>query len=58
MKTGSTGRREIISRNKTDSGSSTLVPPTHASRFFFSGRWSVPHSAQWGQFSRERQDFT
>lgn len=35
MKTGSMGRRENISRNKTDSGSSTLIPPTHASLFSF-----------------------
>lgn len=32
--TGSTERREIISRNKTDSGCSTLIPPNTCFAFF------------------------
>lgn len=61
MKTGSMGRRENISRNKTDSGSSTLIPPTHASLFsffFVAGDGASLALLSKASSPGERQDFT
>lgn len=59
MKTGSMGRRENISRNKTDSGSSTLIPPTHASLFsLVAGDGASLALLSKASSPGERQDFT